>query len=204
MRDVYEPEMAGKTDQFVRLFAANQRRIYGFITVMVPKATEADDVFQEVSVGLWRKFDGFTPGTDFVAWALQFARYAVLKHYEAQRRKNRLVFQGDVLDALVDEATIATGDADRRHEALRRCLDKLPQRSRELVHVQLCLNFVIAWLSPNLWDIRHPIIPINIFAVGANFTLIRSFYSICEKVTYRIISVFCVFMIILLLCGMFL
>ena len=120
----------------MRLFAAHQRRIYSFVAVMVPNPTEADDVFQEVSAGLWRKFGDFEPGTDFAAWGLQFARYAVLKHFQRRRRRQRLVFGDEVLELLVEQTTLANRESDCRQEALRTCLQRLPERSRELVRVR--------------------------------------------------------------------
>lgn len=125
-----------RTEEFIRLFAANQRRIYGFVAAMVPNADDADDVFQNVSAGLWQKFDRFEPGTNFAAWGLQFARYAVLKYFETQRRRKRLVFADEVLELVADEATAANKELDRRHEALRSCIERLPDRSRELVRVR--------------------------------------------------------------------
>ena len=124
---------AENTEEFIRLFAANQRRIYGLVASMVPNAADADDVFQEISASLWRKFHEFEPGTDFAAWGLRFAKYAVLKHYESQRRRGRVVFNADVLELIADDATLAIATLDRRQEALRRCVQKLPSHSRLLL-----------------------------------------------------------------------
>lgn len=125
--------MSNRNEAFVRLFAANQRRIHAFIMMLVPRAADADDVFQEVSLELWRKFDGFTLGTDFVAWANQFSRFLVLKHFAKQRRLGRLVFDERVLELLATEAASALTHADDRLNALRHCLDKLPATSRNLL-----------------------------------------------------------------------
>jgi RNA polymerase sigma-70 factor, ECF subfamily len=122
-----------KTEEFIRLFAANQRRIYALVTAVVPRAEEVDDLLQEISASLWQRFHKFTPGTDFGAWSAQFARFAILKYYRAQRRRGQVVFGDEVLAALIDEAAVAHRELDRRYEALRVCLERLPQRSRELV-----------------------------------------------------------------------
>ena len=125
--------MSNQHEAFVRIFAANQRRIHAFIMMLVPRAADADDVFQEVSLELWRKFDSFTIGTDFVAWANQFSRYLVLKHFAKQRRLGRLVFDERVLELLATEAASATTHADDRLDALRHCLEKLPAKSKSLL-----------------------------------------------------------------------
>ena len=85
-------EMPDRSEEFISLFAANQRRIYGFVATMVPRASDVDDVFQEVSMNLWRNFDEFESGTNFAAWAFSFARFGVLKYYDKQSRSDRFVF----------------------------------------------------------------------------------------------------------------
>lgn len=125
--------MSDRNEVFVRVFAANQRRIHAFIMALVPRLADADDIFQEVSLELWRKFDTFTVGTDFVAWANQFSRYFVLKHFAKQRRLGRLVFDEQLLEILAGEAASATIRADDRLDALRVCLEKLPPKSRTLL-----------------------------------------------------------------------
>jgi RNA polymerase sigma-70 factor (ECF subfamily) len=128
--------MADRNEDFMRLFSANQRRIYGFVAAMIPRTADVDDVFQEVSMSLWRKFEDFEPGTDFAAWAIQFARFLVLKHYEKQRQLGRVVFDDELLNLIADQSVTATEKLDGRIEALRDCLQKLPRRSRELLNLR--------------------------------------------------------------------
>ncbi len=127
------PPKTDRNEAFVRIFAANQRRIHAFIMMLVPRAADADDIFQEVSLEVWRKFDAFTIGTDFVAWANQFSRFLVLKHFAKQRRLGRLVFDERVLELLAVEAASSLAHADDRLDALRQCLDKLPAKSKNLL-----------------------------------------------------------------------
>ena len=127
---------AARTEEFVRAFAANQRRIYGLVAALIPHPSDADDVFQDVSASLWQKFDEFQPGTDFAAWGLQFAKYAVLKHYEKRRRQGQVALADDVLELIAADAALAIPQMDRRQEALRGCLQKLPQRSRLLLRAR--------------------------------------------------------------------
>ncbi len=125
-----------KTESFMALFLANQRRIYGLIASLVPHAADADDLLQETAASLWRKFDEFEQGTDFAAWALRFARFTVLKFYERQRTRGVVVFDDALVRTLCDEAAAARTEVDARHEALRRCVARLPEKSRLLVELR--------------------------------------------------------------------
>ena len=122
-----------RNEEFIRLFAAHHRRIYGFVVAMVPNAADADDVFQDVSTKLWQKFHEFRPGTNFAAWGLQFAKYTVLKYYERKRRYGQLAFDSDVVELLVEDTISVIPELDRRQQALRDCIQKLPEHSRRLL-----------------------------------------------------------------------
>ena len=124
---------SSRTEEFMRLFLSNQRRIFGLIVCLVPNLADADDILQDTSATLWQKFDEFKPGTDFAAWGLSVARLRVLKFHERTRAAGRVTFDDRVLNALAEEAALITPQADARLEALRACLAKLPERVRGLI-----------------------------------------------------------------------
>ena len=69
-------------DAFLRLFTRFEGNLRAFVTSLPPTRKRVDDVMQESSVVLWRKFSEFdqTGATcDFLAWAFMIARYEVLK-----------------------------------------------------------------------------------------------------------------------------
>ncbi len=122
-------------ERFMRLFLANDRRIYGFILALVPHRADADDLMQETGAVLWRKFAEFEPGTDFAAWAMSIARFEVLRLRRAQGQM-RVRFDDDLLGTLADDLTEMSPTIDRRAEALRQCLSKLPPRHRDLIRLR--------------------------------------------------------------------
>ncbi len=48
-----------------------------FTTSGVP---QLDDVLQDTLAVMWKKFDNFKIGTDFVAWGKTIARYKIMNH----------------------------------------------------------------------------------------------------------------------------
>ena len=117
---------------FLRLYQANELRIYGFIRSLVPDWSEADDIMQETTAVLWSKFDQFTIGTDFVSWALRVARYEVLG-YLKKKKTAKLRFSSQTVEAIADKATEASGKTDVRRDALRNCISKLKEKDRKLL-----------------------------------------------------------------------
>jgi RNA polymerase sigma-70 factor (ECF subfamily) len=123
-------------EAFTRLLVANQPRIYGFIYSLVADRAAADDVLQEVSTVLWRKFEDFEAGSNFNAWALKIARFSVLEWRRKQSRAP-LPIDEETLTALADQAAdMAESEIEPMREALHLCLAKLPDRQRDLLRAR--------------------------------------------------------------------
>lgn len=118
--------------RFLQLFAQHQRSVHAYIYSLVPSRVDADDVMQETSLVLWRKWGEFDPNRDFVRWACGIAFHEVLK----LRRKvatNRCYFNDELLEKISAEAIRQSDELEGRHVALLSCLNKLGTRDRELI-----------------------------------------------------------------------
>lgn len=121
-----------RSRQLMMLMTQHQRRIFAYIYTLVPDRHDADDILQETSMVICEKFDDFTIGTDFVAWACQIAYWQV----RAARQKfarSKVIFDQEIVDAIAQTAAEMREETSARHEALARCLQKLHPRDRELV-----------------------------------------------------------------------
>ncbi|MBP7050053.1 MAG: sigma-70 family RNA polymerase sigma factor [Phycisphaerae bacterium] len=129
------PSETSRGEVFLRLYQANERRIYGFILALVPDWSHAQDLMQETTMVLWSKFDEFAVGTDFTAWAMSIARYQILN--DRKKNRNRTVrFDDEVLEAIEDRVVAAVADVDARRDALRACLQKLDEADRRLIRLR--------------------------------------------------------------------
>ena len=117
--------------QFLRLFAANEAAVHGFVRSMVPRREDAGEIMQEVAVILWEKFAEFDATRDFRKWACGVARFEVLA-FLRDRARDRHVFDESLLVVLADEA-IEDASGEARRAALESCLEKLQPRQRDLV-----------------------------------------------------------------------
>ena len=130
--------MAGKDEQgrnaeFAEHLRRSQTRLYGYVHSLVRDLNDADDLFQQTALVLWKKFDEFDHGRSFFAWACGIARLEVANFLRGRGRQ-RLYFSDD-LNLLLIEAQEEMSDAelDDRRDALARCVEKLRQRDRELL-----------------------------------------------------------------------
>ena len=123
------------TNEFLRLLMANQKRIYAFILGMVPNHEDAEDLFQQTVLVMWSKFDNFTRGTSFAAWAITVAKYQILSRRKQHSRRSSQFSQA-ALELLQQESEQFIEQIDNRMQALRGCIRKLGQRDYELIQMR--------------------------------------------------------------------
>ncbi len=130
------PAMSSPPDEdFVRLFTRYQRPLFLYLLSRVPNPVEAEEILQETNIIIWRKFEQFTPGTNFLAWASQIAKYEVLKYRERHQRDKKH-FSDRVVEelAVTDSEELEDGSQwEERRQALINCLGKLRPKDRELI-----------------------------------------------------------------------
>ncbi len=121
-------------EEFFSLFVANQDVIYTYILKRAPVWNEADDLFQETAEVMWRKFNEFELGTDFVAWGVKIARYRILSFRKKQsQRGNKVQFNDKLLENIEDNSRFQNEYKDVRMQALQQCIGKLTDRDRHLI-----------------------------------------------------------------------
>lgn len=124
--------MAQNKDDFITRLTTAQPSLWAYVFSLLPDHMAAQDVLQETNLTLWRKADDFQAGTNFVAWACQVAYFHVLSHRRRMRR-DRLVFDEEVLAYLAERQADRAPELGDRLTALRGCLEKLPTPSRKLL-----------------------------------------------------------------------
>lgn len=118
--------------ELLGLLTRNQRKIFAYIYTLVPNRADAEDILQETSVTIFEKFDDFELGTDFVAWANRIAWWKV-KSAQQKFARSKVVFNEEVMEAVVATAGEMQTEMSDRHEALGSCLKKLNERDRRMV-----------------------------------------------------------------------
>src|SRR3972149_5892536 len=119
-------------DTYIQELTACQSRLRGYILAALGNYANTADVLQRTNLTLWKKAREFRRGAGFLPWAFAIARFEILSFLRDHQR-DRLVFSEDVATLLLDTAASELSNPGDRQIALRKCLDKLPQRSRDLL-----------------------------------------------------------------------
>ena len=119
-------------DDFLRLYAESEAALRTFVRTMLQAREDASEVLQETILVLWRRFGEFDRRGDFKSWAFGIARMKALALLR-DRRRDRHVFDDDLVSRLADEAVALEKRHLTQREALERCLGKLTESQREIV-----------------------------------------------------------------------
>lgn len=120
----------------MRLFSANERHLRAFLFSLVVDLDVVDELMQEVSTVLWKKFEELENDDGFLPWAFVIARYEVLM-FRRKRARDRLVFDEGLLNMLAGEYSRddRSEEDDALRQSLKGCVQRLEQPDRKLLAV---------------------------------------------------------------------
>ncbi len=118
--------------EFMTLFLKHQADLKAFLGSLVRDRHARDDLFQEVALTLWQKFDTYDRGRSFGGWARGVAAKKVLQRWERVERLP-LPFPPEAVQALVDAYERSEAAESARADALEKCLESLSDKSRRLL-----------------------------------------------------------------------
>ena len=118
--------------EFLRYYAESEGSLRTFIRSMLQSREDISEVLQETTLFLWERFSEFDQSRDFKNWAFGVARMKSLALLR-DRRRDRHVYDDDLVERLADEAIAMESRHLSHREALSQCLEKLPAQQREMV-----------------------------------------------------------------------
>lgn len=138
-----------RTTAFLELLTTHERALSIYVHSLVPRDSAAEDILQQTKMLLWKHFDDFQAGTNFLAWARKTAFHQILTH-RRQKKREHLPLDEVALEALGMAVTQLAGDVSQRQEALRACLARLPKEHRQLVQLRYYEDLEIEQVAEKL------------------------------------------------------
>lgn len=117
---------------FARVFAQHDRWLYAYLVTLLGNPADAEEVFQEVCVVLWKEYEAFDPTTNFAKWASVIAHNQVHRFRRTQQKHARHL-PDTLIDLLAAEAVDHSELLEARRLALHGCLQKLSENDRQLI-----------------------------------------------------------------------
>lgn len=126
-------EFRSQKEEFAEKLRDYGPRIFAYIHSLVRNIHDTDDLFQQTSLVLWRKFADFDREKSFFSWACGIARLEVANH--TRKQANYFKFRDSLQSLLIQSQLEVTDDEmDDRRDALSRCLQKLSKEDQNLLH----------------------------------------------------------------------
>ena len=126
------PDDASLRDEVAKLFARHHRWLFSYLVTLLGNADAAEEVYQDVSVVVWRDYAKFRPGTDFVRWVAVIANYQV-RRFRRQQRRQPLPLREETIELIAEEVAVRSDLVESRRVALASCMKNLVEIDRVLV-----------------------------------------------------------------------
>lgn len=137
------PDSSARTEEYLLLLNEHENSIAAYVHTLVNDHADAEDILQACRLTLWKKFDQFETGTNFVAWARKIALHQVLNYRRSAKRKPSYATDPALIESIAAEIDRQSTQLDERSEALKACLHKLPEAHRQTVLLRYFEGFEI-------------------------------------------------------------
>lgn len=164
-------------DEFLRLFLRHQGEIRAFVSSLIRDRHAREDVFQEISLILWRQFEQFDAERSFGAWARGIAANKVLQAYDKNAR-TPLAFSPDAVKAILEAHDRAEEEPPIQAEDLQRCIEHLPEKSRQLLVMRYEQSLKLETIAQRVKSTLH--------AVHMALTRIRTRLAECIEMRMKV------------------
>jgi RNA polymerase sigma factor (sigma-70 family) len=122
----------GRVEKLAVLFERYQTMLYNFFLRLTGNRAASEDLVQEVFMRVLKYRAGYMGDSRFNVWLFQIARNAHVDYL--RKRKGTLPLDGQYVETPSREPLPeAAYEADREAELVRRALDRLPVKKRELL-----------------------------------------------------------------------
>jgi len=146
-----------------------------FIATLIRSRQDRDDVFQEVSLVLWEKFDQYDPSRPFGAWARGIAAKKMLQRRDKQGRLPT-PFPPESVVAILNAFDRQDDQVGPEAEALRICIQNLPARSQKMLELRYAESLSVKQIAQQ----------VSISTASAFKTLTRLRSSLLECIASRL------------------
>ncbi len=126
----------GRNDQraFAELYNRTSAKLFGVCLRMLRDRGEAEEVLQETYTTVWRRAAAFDAArASAITWLITLSRNKAIDRL--RQRREEILDDPSVLDAIVDERPAPATDAQtsQEHLHLQNCLDELEPQQRDSV-----------------------------------------------------------------------
>lgn len=142
MDDLAERVRRGDREAAAELIARYEPRVRLYAAKLAPRPGLAEDIAQKAFLQALQSIERYDPSRDLGFWLQGIVRHVALQEWRELTRRSRV--ERDDLAAYLEELAEAPADDDaaraRFLKLLRGCIERLPDRAREMVKLHYSLG----------------------------------------------------------------
>lgn len=123
-RDIDTGQDRETQERFTELLRQNAQSLRAFVFSLIPQQEAVDEILQESSIAMWRKFGDLHDESGFLKWAFAVIYYELLV-YRRKKARSKLFFDTELLEQITAETTKEDGYFQYQWEAFRQCYSRL-------------------------------------------------------------------------------
>jgi len=146
-RQLIDAIAGGSEDALCNFYQAYSNKIYNFAYRRLNDATDAGDVLNQVMLDVWRQAGRFEGRSHVLTWVLGITYHKTIDTLRKRNRHHAEELDGnDTIDDDCPTALDALANCENA-EILRKCLEKLPDSQRHVVHLAFFEDISYAEIS---------------------------------------------------------
>lgn len=119
---------------FLQLLQENKDKIYRLCYGYLINKSEADDLFQEAMVNIWKNLEKFRGQSQLSTWVFRIAVNSALLYNK--KLKKQKIFGSMEMDSFLEQSS-EENEIDEKLKALRRCIAALKKQDRLIISLLL-------------------------------------------------------------------
>lgn len=142
MSDLFERARARDAEALTHLVSGYETRVRLYAAKVAPRPDMAEDVAQKAFLIALRQIETFDPSGDFGLWMHGIVRNVARQEWERMATRSRVERDGlaKYLEQLASASDTEAVPDDRWMDALRGCMEKLPDKAREMVRLRYVMG----------------------------------------------------------------
>jgi RNA polymerase sigma-70 factor (ECF subfamily) len=109
--------------------------VSAFISSMIPRFPDADDILQQVAVAIVQDYGRYDKERSFVAWAIGIAKNKILM-YRREKARERSVLDAEAMRAVAEVYEHDFAEFNDMRKALRTCVGKAKVRWQQILEMR--------------------------------------------------------------------
>jgi len=134
---------------FMNELTRAQFDLFAYIRILLRSVQDVSDVLQDTNTVLWEKRELYDAGRPFLPWAKAFA-YQQVRAYRQKQSRSRLVFNDKIMDIFSEKLSMERYSAHTSFERIESCIEKLPERQRNLINARYRIGEPLEMLAQNM------------------------------------------------------